>query len=112
MIDGDPLFASAYFANLGSLGLDAPFHHAYEWGTASLFVVLGRMFQKEAPGTEGGAARRHYINVKITADERISEGIYFAHAAALFQRLILRPEILESPPRKNEAGEAQAPRET
>ncbi len=98
MIRGDPLFASAYFANLGSLGLDAPFHHAYEWGTASLFVVLGRMFQKEAPGGAGGSAKRHFINVKITADERISEGIYFAHAASLFQRLVLHPELLESPP--------------
>ncbi|MBL8967462.1 MAG: hypothetical protein JNG85_10645 [Spirochaetaceae bacterium] len=98
MVRADPLFASAYFANLGSLGLDAPFHHAYEWGTASLFVVLGRMFQEDVRKSDGSAARRHFINVKVTVDERISEGIYFAHAASLFQRLILHPELLEAPP--------------
>ncbi len=98
MVRADPLFASAYFANLGSLGLDAPFHHAYEWGTASLFVVLGRMFQEEVRKSDGSAVRRHFINVKVTVDERISEGIYFAHAASLFQRLILHPELLEAPP--------------
>ena len=29
-IDNDPLFASAFVANLGSLGLDAAYHHLYE----------------------------------------------------------------------------------
>ena len=38
----DPLFASVYFANLGSVGLDTPFHHLYDWGTASIYVVMGQ----------------------------------------------------------------------
>jgi hypothetical protein len=36
-------------------------------------------------------------------DERIAEGIYFAHAAALFQRLMANPETLELPPDLSEA---------
>jgi hypothetical protein len=98
MIETDPLFTSVYFANLGSIGLETPYHHLYEWGSASLFVVLGRSFQKELPRSGGGSALRHFINVKITVDERIADGIYLAHAASLFNRFIMHPELLELPP--------------
>lgn len=98
MITSDPLFASAYFANLGSIGLDTPYHHLYEWGTASVFIVLGRMFQKEVVRNDKPPMRHHFITLKVTVDERVAEGIYFAHAASLFQRLISHPELLEAPP--------------
>jgi hypothetical protein len=96
MIDADPLFTSVYIANLGSIGLDTPYHDLYEWGTASIFMVVGRMFQKET--RRSGGSLRHFVNIKCTVDERIAEGIYYAHAVALFQRLVDKPELLESPP--------------
>jgi hypothetical protein len=98
MVRNDPLFTSAYFANLGSIGLDTPFHHLYEWGTSSLFVVMGRMFEREVAKPEGGGGARHFVNFKITVDERIAEGAYYAHAASLFQRLLANPELLEKRP--------------
>lgn len=98
MIKTDPLYTSAYFANLGSIGLDTPFHHLYEWGTASAFVVMGRMFQKDLVRPDGSMVRRHFINFKVSLDERIGEGIYFAHAASLFQRYVAHPELLEEAP--------------
>ncbi len=98
MLRNDPLYTSVYFANLGSLGLDTPFHHLYEWGTASLFVVMGRMFQKEIRRPDGSVSKRHFVNLKVSIDERIGEGIYFAHAASLFQHLVTHPESLELPP--------------
>jgi hypothetical protein len=97
MIEADPLFTSVYIANLGSIGLDTPYHHLYEWGTASVFMVVGRMFQKETR-KRGGTELKHFVNVKFTVDERIAEGIYFAHAAALFQSLVAKPESLELSP--------------
>ena len=55
MIRSDPLYTSAYFANLGSIGLETPYHHLYEWGTASLFIALGRIFRKEMAARRQGA---------------------------------------------------------
>ncbi len=98
MIGTDPLYTSIYFANLGSIGLDTPFHHLYEWGTASVFVVMGRMFQRDVPRSDGSSSRRHFINFKVSLDERIGDGIYFGHAAALFQRFVIHPELLEAKP--------------
>jgi hypothetical protein len=108
MLDADPLFTSVHVANLGSIGLDAPYHHLYEWGTASVFMVIGRVFQQEtrrrpAGGGASAPSLRHFVNVKFTVDERIAEGSYFAHAAALFQRLVAKPEALEPPPDLSDA---------
>ena len=96
LIKTDPLFSTAYFANLGSLGLDTPFHHLYEWGNASFFVVVGKLFQKETRhGTT--TTRRHLINFKVTIDERVADGFYFASAASLFYKFLTHPEYLEKP---------------
>jgi hypothetical protein len=105
MIEADPLYTSVYVANLGSIGLDTPYHHLYEWGTASVFMVVGRIFQKDTRRGSTSPALKHYVNVKFTVDERIAEGIYYAHAAALFQKLVSRPEDLEIPPDLSEVEE-------
>jgi hypothetical protein len=102
LLEADPLFATCYFANLGSIGLDTPFHHLYEWGNASFFVVMGKLMQKESHRGAAGA-RRHFIDFKVTLDERISDGLYFARSASVFYRLLDKPELLEMP-----LGEAKA----
>lgn len=112
MLESDPLYSSAFFANLGSIGLDTPFHHLYEWGTASLFVVVGRLFQKETRGSDGLYRKKNYVNVKMTLDERIADGLYFARAAALFQRLIQHPERMERPPNPGQSDPEGKPSES
>jgi len=68
MIDSDPLFTSVFIANLGSIDYPAGFHHLWEYGTASLFGVMGRI--------EPGANGRRKISVAWTYDERIEDGLY------------------------------------
>jgi len=92
----DPFYATLFFANLGSIGLDTPFHHLYEWGNSSFFVVMGKLTQKESHRGASGA-KRHSINFKVTLDERISDGIYFARSASIFYRLLTSPELLDMP---------------
>ncbi|MCX7026154.1 MAG: hypothetical protein NT061_01405 [Spirochaetes bacterium] len=95
LIKTDPLYATAYFANLGSLGLDTPYHHLYEWGNASLFMVMGKL--QQADGRQGRfGPGHHFVNFKVTLDERIADGLYFARSASIFSRLIARPELLEA----------------
>jgi len=100
MLKSDPLFTSVYVANLASLNLTTPFHHLYEWGTASLFFVMGRMERRKEAQADGSVRDRHVMNVKVTLDERISEGLYFAHAVDLFKRIMDEPAVLLHPPRK------------
>lgn len=78
-IRNDPMFASAFVANLGSLGMDAPFHHLYEYGTISIFCAIGQA--KELPRViDGRTESRMVLPLRFTFDERIEDGMY-AHAA-------------------------------
>ena len=85
-IELDPLFASVFVANLGSLRLSAPYHHLYEWGTVSTFIVIGKV--RATP--EG----KKTVNLAVTLDERIGDGFYFASALNLLQEYVENPERL------------------
>ena len=87
MIDADPLFTSVFLANLGSIDYPAGFHHLWEYGTASLFGVMGRI----EPGPEG----RRCIGVAWTYDERIEDGLYSYHTLEGIRERIEHPELLE-----------------
>jgi len=92
----DPFYATLFFANLGSIGLDTPFHHLYEWGNVSFFVVMGKLTQKDSHHGSSGA-KHHSVNFKVTLDERISDGLYFARSASTFNRLLSSPALLDMP---------------
>jgi len=102
MIRSDPLYTSVYVANLASLNLPAPYHHLYEWGNASVFVVMGKIERRQVTRKDGTVQQRRFMNFKITLDERISEGLYFARAIDLFRRYMANPMVLRSPSEKRE----------
>ena len=87
VIDADPLFTSLFIANLGSIDYPAGFHHLWEYGTASLFAVMGRI----EPGPEG----RRRISVAYTYDERIEDGLYSYHTLEGIRERLEHPELLE-----------------
>ena len=70
MIEGDPMFSSVFVANLGSVGLDAGYHHLWEYGTCSIFAVVGQVHRR----SDGARV----IEVKYSYDERIADGLYAA----------------------------------
>jgi len=82
MIEADPLFCSAFVANLGSVGLEAGYHHLWEWGTCPIFCVIGRTRQTDT-------GRR--VTLKWTYDERIADGFYAARALERVAELVRQP---------------------
>ncbi|MFP4330902.1 MAG: hypothetical protein ACOC28_06210 [Alkalispirochaetaceae bacterium] len=98
MIDLDPLYTSVYVANLGSVGLDAPFHHLYEWGNASIFVVIGRPRRHLIDTGGGNFESRLAVELKYTLDDRISEGLYAARALSRFRQYVQDPSLLLTEP--------------
>jgi hypothetical protein len=95
-IHDNPLFVSAYVTNVGSIGLDAPFHHMYEWGTTSLFSSLGKI-RKDYIVCEKTETLKitDTVNITFTIDERIADGIYMANALNDFKKYMENPELLE-----------------
>lgn len=83
---GDPMYASAFVANLGSVGLEAGYHHLWEYGTIPIFCVIGRI----KPGANGGRV----VTLKFSYDERVEDGLYCARALDIIREQIESPEKL------------------
>lgn len=80
LIESDPLYCSVFVANLGSVGLDAVYHHLYEWGNCPIFAALGRVRE-----VERGGELRKVCTVKYAFDERIEDGLYCARSLELLR---------------------------
>ena len=78
LVDTDPLYTSAFIANLGSIQLDAAYHHLYEHGNCPLFVTIGK-----STGTQ--------LTLKFTYDERVEDGLYCAKTLQLLKARIEDP---------------------
>ncbi len=97
LIVPDPLYASLFFANLGSIGLDSAYHHLFEYGSVSFFAVLGRIAQLPfVIDGEGTIETRPGISIKYTFDERITDGFYCARSLDLLKDYIEHPVRLEA----------------
>ncbi|MFA9379804.1 MAG: 2-oxo acid dehydrogenase subunit E2 [Acetanaerobacterium sp.] len=91
-----PYYCSVFASNLGSIGADAPFHHLYERGTCSIFLTLGRTFDKLVLEPDGRVRSAKHANIRATIDERICDGFYLTRALNRFQVLLANPELLEA----------------
>jgi hypothetical protein len=91
----DVMQCSVMFANLGSIGLDGvPHHHLYNRGTCSIFISIGRI-RKELVQTNDGLVEKELMDIKITMDERIADGFYFAKTFDLLSDIIKNPQQLD-----------------
>jgi hypothetical protein len=90
-IEKDPMFASAFFANMASFGMPAVYHHLYEYGTAGIFCCVGRPVG--APGSPtSGPDRRRVANLKFTFDERTEDGLAAWFSLRRIKQILEEPE--------------------
>lgn len=97
IIATDPYYCSAVLTNLGSLKLDAGYHHMTNWGTNSVFCAIGMMKKRPFYDDEGNVQMRMSVDLGMTIDERIADGYYYAKTMRLLKTLLENPELLEKP---------------
>jgi 2-oxoacid dehydrogenases acyltransferase (catalytic domain) len=92
-IEKDLFYASLFVANLGSVGLEAGYHHLYEYGNVPIFMCIGKV--KPMPVVrDGQVVVRRVAEFKITYDERIEDGFNGALGLDRFQHYLENPEEL------------------
>jgi len=96
-INSLPFYSSIFFANVGSVGIDAPFHHNFEIGNCGIFCVIGKIREENCVNRDGTVEVRSKVNITFTFDERITDGIYCARAVDMVRDLVENPEKLEIP---------------
>jgi hypothetical protein len=98
MIRNDPMYASLFCANLGSVGIDRVWHHLYEYGTVSLFCVIGESKPRVVPGPDGQPVLRDTLRLRFSFDERINDGFYCAASLAIVRDYVENPELFITQP--------------
>jgi pyruvate/2-oxoglutarate dehydrogenase complex dihydrolipoamide acyltransferase (E2) component len=91
----DPLYASAFVANLGSVGLDAAFHHLYEYGNIPIFATMGRVHKAPVVYENGSVGSREVFRMRYTYDERVEDGFYAARALERLAACLADPTTLQ-----------------
>lgn len=92
----DPLYASFMVSNLGSIGIDAAYHHLYEHGTLPIFAVIGKARDEAVVTSRHEIEIRPVVTIRYTLDERIVDGYYAARSLDRLQELIEQPWLLET----------------
>lgn len=95
IIDLSPFHTSAYLTNVGSLGIDAIYHHLYDFGTTGMFLAMGKK-RKSYLFEEDSIKEAKSISIRWVLDERICDGYYYASAVKLFNKYMKKPELLET----------------
>lgn len=90
-IKKDPLFASMLIANLGSIDLDAGYHHLYEYGNIPMLIMAGRSKEEVGVGPDGKPTIRPIMTMRYSFDERIEDGLYGARALDIMKKIIEDP---------------------
>ncbi|HBE13769.1 MAG TPA: hypothetical protein DCY74_06315 [Clostridiales bacterium] len=97
LMKDDPYFSSVFVSNLGSIKMNATYHHLTNWGTNSIFVVVGEKKRMPFFLEDGSCEMREALELGMTIDERIADGLYFANSVKLLRKLLLNPDLLDLP---------------
>lgn len=98
LLEVSPFHGSVFFTSMGSLGIPPIYHHLYNFGNLPVFCAFGLKRRALEPQEDGTLVQRKYIDLKMTTDERIVDGFYYATFLKYFKRLMRRPEQLDTPP--------------
>ena len=91
VIATDPYQCSVVLTNLGSLGLDIGYHHLMNWGTNSIFVIVGTKKNRNHLEADGTVTVKRELDLAFTIDERISDGFYYARSMRLVKCWLRTP---------------------
>lgn len=97
IIAADPYYASVIFSNLGSIKLKSGYHHLTNWGTTSIFVVVGEMKKRVFLREDGTEEYRNSVDLGLTIDERLADGYYYSKSVRILKHILEHPECLEQP---------------
>lgn len=97
LIATDPYYASVILSNVGSIKLKSGYHHLTNWGTCSLFCLIGEKGMNPVFRGDGTYEMRETLDLGLTIDERLADGYYYSKSIRLLKHLLEHPELLEKP---------------
>lgn len=93
-----PFHGSMIITSMGSLGIRPIYHHIYDFGNLPVFVAYGAKQHGVKMDDDGNVKKYRYIEMKVTTDERICDGYYYASSFKMMKKFFENPRVLENPP--------------
>ncbi|MDR0975743.1 MAG: 2-oxo acid dehydrogenase subunit E2 [Christensenellaceae bacterium] len=96
MFEVSPFHCSAFLSDLKSLGLDALYHHVYNFGNCGAFFTMGK--EKLVPYVNqqtGEITAEKIIELGVTLDDRVCDGLYNSRVLRTLKRILDNPACLE-----------------
>ena len=97
LLDVSPFHATVYFTSMGSLGINAVYHHLYNFGNVPMFMAFGKKYRATEQDENGELVTKRYMDYTFNVDERTVDGFYYASSIKHFHKLLLHPERLDDP---------------
>ena len=97
IIATDPYYNSVVISNLGSIKLKCGYHHLTNWGTCSMFCIIGEKKKTAFFDEDGTMTMRETLDLGLTINERLADGYYYSKSVRLLKYLLEHPEELEKP---------------
>jgi hypothetical protein len=97
LIETDPYYATVLLSNLGSIKLHSGYHHLTNWGTCSVFCIVGEKKMTPIFSPDGSYEMHETLDLGLTIDERLADGYYYSKTVKLLKKLLENPELLETP---------------
>ena len=97
LIETDPYYSSCLVSNVGSIKLGSGYHHLTNWGTTSLFCLIGEVKDRPVFHHDGTFTMAPMVDLGLTIDERLADGYYYSKSIKLFKYLLAHPQLLELP---------------
>ena len=98
LIKVSPFHGSLVITSMGSLGINAIYHHLYDFGNVPLFFAYGKKYTENELQPDGTVVSRRFVDLRAVTDERICDGYYYASAFKIMQRYLSHPDLLDAPP--------------
>ena len=75
------------------------YHHLYDFGTASMFLALGKD-QVIPVVKEGELTTEKTCTIGAVMDERFVDGLYYVNSVRMWEKMLQNPEVLLQPGEK------------
>ena len=97
LVKVSPFHGSFVITSMGSLGINAIYHHLYDFGNIPVFISYGKIFSQDVTLLDGTVEHHHFVTLRVVTDERICDGYYYASAFKKLKRYMLNPDLLDTP---------------
>ena len=95
VIEASPFHCSMFLTNVKSIKLNYIYHHLYNFGTASVFISLGKSADRVSMNRNSEPESDRIFTLGFVVDERICDGLYLSRSLMLLEKYMKDPCLLE-----------------